>query len=133
MGKFESLIPILSFKENDNFFVKQAFQGSNSALVLLVVDTNLKESGYFTTSRIAKGRETVVGIIEKAKRKKKKAEELIEWGNTKEKIISTAKINGIKTIVLMKQNSDFFKDIVEGLKANGFDVKILEEPIETKE
>jgi hypothetical protein len=119
------LIPLLSEMENEEF-LKRATEKASEVILLLVVDTQPNQKFGFTTSQITKGRR----LMENASSfigKKKKIEEIIEWGETDLKIINIAKLNQVDKIVIKEQgeNNFLFKGLVEKIKSENIKVEVI--------
>jgi len=121
------LIPIISRKEGNEEFIDKALEKTKELILLVVIDTALKLDDIgFTANNILLAREISEKISNKAKKKKIKVEELIEWGSTKNKIIQIAKLKKAEKIVFLKQENKFFEEIINQLKNEGLTIEIIE-------
>lgn len=121
------LIPIISRKEDDSDFIEKALSKASEVFVLVIIDPSLKlDDAGFTASNIAIARNISEKIKEIARQKRKTANELMEWGSTKSKVLQTARFANIDKIVLLKQENEFFNEIVNEIKNAGFNLEIIE-------
>ena len=117
------LIPILS--ENDGpEFIKEASESAKEIVLLLVIDAAPNQRFGFTTSQISRAQKA----IQDAKKligKKKKIEEVEEWGDTPTKIRNTALLKNVKKIVMKTQHNQLFETLVDKLRREKFEVELL--------
>ncbi len=117
------LIPILSEKENDPEFLEKASKGATEIILLTVVDPSPKEKFGFAAGFLQKAR----GIMDEAKKqlgqKRKSVEDIVEWGDTRNKILNIALLRKVDKIVFYKQQNQYF---------NGLLNRLIKEKIETE-
>jgi hypothetical protein len=106
--------------------LRKAAEDAKEVILLLVVDTQPNQKFGFTTSQITKGRrlmETASNFLGK----KKKIEEIIEWGETDLKIINIAKLNQVDKIVIKNQseNNLLFKELVEKIRSENIKLEVI--------
>lgn len=94
------LIPVLSPKDCADAFVSQAVKGASVVHVLLVLDSNSLADMGFKASEILNGRKTTDALKQSIRAHKKLCNDIIEWGNTIEKIAQIAEMKQVKKIVL---------------------------------
>lgn len=94
------LIPILSHKDCVDTFVAQAVKGASVVHVLLVLDSNSLHDFGFKASEILNGRKTMDVLKKSICSHKKLCNDIVEWGNTIEKIAQIAEMKQVKKIVL---------------------------------
>ncbi len=106
------LIPLISRHESNPEFIDKAVKGTEEVLLLIVIDKDdsLKASDISSSTHFLEEVKKLIG------KKRKKCEDLTEWGETKAKIKNTAIINKVDKIVLLKQENQFFEDLIEELK-----------------
>lgn len=106
------LIPLISRNESNPEFIDKAVKGTDEVLLLIVIDKDdsLKASDISSSTHFLEEVKKMIG------KKRKKCEDLTEWGNTTAKIKSTAIINKVNKIVLLKQENQFFEDLIQELK-----------------
>lgn len=120
------LIPLLSGKENNGEFLKKACEKAKEVIVFLPVDTAGKATSGFTMTEIAQGQKLAGEITLRIGRMRKKAESLLEWGDTLKNIDHVARLRGIERIALLKEDNEFFKQTVRKLKKKrGYKVKVI--------
>ena len=95
--------------------------------MLLVVDTNTntQEEFGFTTAHIQKGRAVIESVKEIIGRKRKKSEEIIEWGDPKSKILNLALLRKVDKVVMKSQENNYFKNLVKSLKDEKIEVETV--------
>ncbi len=123
------LIPLLTGKENNKQFVETATAKVDEVILLQIVD---KEFMNRTSTAIGEVRQfrTVMDDIKKAVgAKKKKCNELTEWGSTVKKILGIAILQKVDKVFLVKESTQFFEEITKELKKN----KVVFEEIEIVE
>ena len=121
------LIPLLSKRENSEEFLKKACEKAKEVIVFLPVDTAGKATSGFTMAEIAQGQKLAEEIALRVGRMRKKAESLLEWGDTLKNIDHIARLRGIERIALLKEENEFFKQLVKELKKKrGYKVRVIE-------
>lgn len=119
------LIPLLSDKENDEAFLEEALKGAKNIILLIVVDANSNEEFGFTTSHIQKARAVMEDVKATIGRKRKRAEDIIEWGDTFGKISNIALLRKVDKVFLKKQENQYFDELVEKLKKEKIDLQVI--------
>jgi len=106
------LIPLLSRKELNEEFLDKAVKGANEVFLLMVIDKkdSLKASDISGATHFLEEVKKAIG------KKRKKCEDLTEWGETTAKIKNTAILNKIDKISLLKQENQWFEELVEEIK-----------------
>jgi hypothetical protein len=121
------LIPLLSKKENSEEFLEQATEKANEIVLLLPVDTIARATSGFTMAEVGLGENLMVEIQAFVGKKRKKCETVVQWGDTAKNIDHVARLKGIEAIVLLKQENEFFRQLVETLrKSKEYGLKIIE-------
>jgi len=108
------MIPLLSKHENNEEFLKQACEKAKEVILFLPVDTNAPAG--FAMSEISQGEKMMVEMTASIGKMRKKADSLLEWGNTSKNIDNVARLRGIELIVLLEQDTEFFRELVKTLK-----------------
>ena len=85
-------------------------------ILLLVVDANPKEKFGFTTSFISKARAVMEEMKKAVGKKRKTAEDVIEWGDTQSKILNMALLRKVDKVFLKKQDNQYFKNLLKKLE-----------------
>ncbi len=88
------LIPVISGTENDPAFIDRASKGAKQIFILFVVEPSMM------SSEISHGNAVINDIKSALGKKKKKCEDIMEWGDTTRKIIGIARLNSIGKVVL---------------------------------
>lgn len=106
------LIPLLTRKELNEEFLDKAVKGANEVVLLMVIDKkdSLKASDISGATHFLEEVKKAIG------KKRKKCEDLTEWGETTAKIKNTAILNKVDKISLLKQENQFFEELVEEIK-----------------
>lgn len=120
------LVPLLTGKENNEDFVSAFTNKVDEVILLQIVDKDFKDR---TASAIGGMRITRVAMEEIKKivgSKKKKCTEHIEWGSTLKKIHSIAILQKVDKVFLVKQENQFFEDILKELKKDKVAVEVIE-------
>ena len=119
------LLPILSENENNNEFLEKALKGTGEIILLIVVDTESKEDFGFTTSHIHSARAVLEQIKLTIGKKRKRCEDILEWGNTFNKIMNIALIKKVDKVILKKQENQLFDELVKKLKKEKIEVEVI--------
>ena len=95
------LVPVLSQKDASDAFVSEAVKGVSVVHLLLVLDSNSLHADFgFKANEILNARKTVEALKKEVKARRKLCNDIIEWGNTIEKIAQIAEMKQVKKIVL---------------------------------
>lgn len=120
------LIPLISKKENSEEFLDKAIEGVGEIILLIVIDTNAMNQQFgFAASEISNGSALMEDVKALIGQKGKRADDILEWGNTLTKIDHIAKLREVDKIVLVKQENQYFKDLVKNLKKEKLKVEII--------
>lgn len=119
------LLPILSEKENDDAFLEVALKGAAHVILLIVVDADSKQEFGFATSQIQKARKVLEEVKTAIGKKRKKSEDILEWGDTKSKIMNLALLRKVDKVTLKNQDNQYFKELVEALEKEKISVEVL--------
>lgn len=129
-------MPLLTGKENNPMFI-EAFTNKVDEIVLLqIVDKDFMSR---TSSAIGEVRQfrTVMDEIKKIiGTKKKKCNEITEWGTTAKKILGIAVLQKIDKVFLIADHTQFFDEVTKELKKNKIKfeaVEVVEEEDEDKD
>lgn len=117
------LIPILSRKENDSYFLNVALAEANEAIVLVTIDGNALVGKFgFVASELSAGSKIMESLAKQLRAQKLKVDECVEWGDTAVKISQLAQVKKVDKIVLQHQQNQYFERLV----------KLLEKELEKK-
>lgn len=120
------LVPLLSHRESDGFFIEKISEGEGEIILLLVIDTKAMPGQFgFAANDIASGNQ-IMGEMRKAlARKKRECCDVIEWGETANKIEHLAMLRNARKVFLVEQESQFFKKLVKELEEKLGKVEIV--------
>ncbi len=120
------MIPLLSKQENNEIFLSEAIGDANEIILLMVIDTHeMQEKFGFATTEIMQGNELVEQIKKTLTEKGVSCEDLVEWGETSQKIVNTAKLKKVDKVVLKKQENQLFEDLVKKLHKEKIETEII--------
>ena len=112
------LIPVISGKEASPAFLEQASKGAKSIIILFVVEPSMMSSEISHGSAVMREMRDALG------KKRKKCEEIMEWGDTIRKITGTARLNNICKVALMG-GIDLSSRVASSLEENGIAAEII--------
>ena len=113
----KALLPIISKKENKKDFLDAALKKGDEAVLLLVIDKDAMAGMFgFATNEIKQGNDLIEELKTALKEKKVKTEEVVEWGNTGTKIENMAQLKKVDKIILVEQDNEYFKKLINELK-----------------
>ncbi len=111
------LVPLLSKREGENEFIEAVAPGAGEIILLLVIDTNAMAGGFgFAAGEIAVGNALMQYVKTAFGKKRKTCNDIIEWGDTANKIEHLAELNQVAKIFVVKQDNDFFKKLLKDMK-----------------
>ena len=120
------LVPLINGNERNEDFVNVITNKVDEIVLLQIVD---KDFAAKTSSTIGELRQSKAAM-EEIKRviglKKKKCVELTEWGSTIQKIVSNAILQKVDKVYFVKQNNQFFEDILKELKNKKIVYEVIE-------
>lgn len=120
------LIPLLSKTENDAEFIGRAVKGAREVTLLLVIDNSAAGMQFgFALQQMAQGNALSAELKALIGKKKKSVHDILEWGNTRSKIINTAKLRGVDKVVFRAQQGAEFEELVDALKAEKIRVEVI--------
>lgn len=113
------LIPLLSKKEDQPEFIERIVSEKGEITLLLVIDTGAMVGGFgFATSEIATGnalmQKTKLGLA----KRKRSCNEVMEWGDTANKIEHFAQLQQVNKIFIVRQENQFFKNLLKEMREN---------------
>jgi hypothetical protein len=123
------LVPLLTGKEKNKVFLEAVTTKVDEVILLQIVDKDfLSRAG----SAMGEMRQSRIVLEEMKKiigQKKKKCDELTEWGSTISKILSISLLQKVDKVLLVKQENQFFEDILRELKKNKINVEVIDVPL----
>ncbi|MDD3083971.1 MAG: hypothetical protein PHP82_03035 [Candidatus ainarchaeum sp.] len=123
------LAPLLNGKENSEEYINAISKGADKIILLQIIDRDFMNKTSTAMGEVMQFSTIMSEMIKKIGLKRKKCEEITEWGSTNKKIISIAIIQQADKVVLIEQKNKFFEDLINDLKKN----KIKYETIKIKE
>ena len=121
------LVPLLSKREGEEEFIEAVVPGAGEIILLLVIDTHAMAGGFgFATGEIALGNALMQKVKIAFGKKRKTCNDIIEWGDTANKIEHFAELKQIEKIFVIKQNNDFFKKLLKDMKEKLPEIEIHE-------
>ena len=120
------MIPLLSKKENDLEFIEQALKGAKEVVLLVVVDNSIAESDFgFALKQMAQANALLAEVKGIVGAKRKKATDILEWGNTAGKIANISKLREIDKVVLQMQKGKKFDELLAALKKEKIKYEVI--------
>jgi len=119
------LLPILSDKENEDAFLEEALKGAKEVILLIVVDSETNDEFGFATSHIQTARTILEEVKITVGKKRKKSEEILEWGNTASKILNIALLRKVDKVVLKQQENQYFEELVKKLRKEKIETQVI--------
>ncbi|MFH0970792.1 MAG: hypothetical protein V1776_05025 [Candidatus Diapherotrites archaeon] len=111
------LIPVLHPDDCSDFFLYHSTEDASVVYLLLVLDAHSLSSFGFKTSEIMRGRELVERMKEKIKGNKRLCTDILEWGETIEKLVQIAEMKKVDKICLRQpDNQSYFQQWVDSIK-----------------
>ncbi|MGI6589847.1 MAG: hypothetical protein ACOX1V_04270 [Candidatus Iainarchaeum sp.] len=123
------LIPLLSGRENDSLFINSIDKSVKEVIVLQIVDKQFLPKVGSVIGEVGHFRMVADDLKKALVFKKKKLFEMTEWGVTIPKIISIALLQKIDYVLLVKQDTQFFEEVVSELKSKRIRVVLVELPV----
>ena len=123
------LIPLLSGRENDSIFINSIDKSVKEVIVLQIVDKQFLPKVGSVIGEVGHFRMVADDLKKALVFKKKKLFEMTEWGVTIPKIISIALLQKIDYVLLVKQDTQFFEEVVSELKSKRIRVVLVELPV----
>ncbi|VVB75939.1 Uncharacterised protein [uncultured archaeon] len=120
------LVPLLTGKENNPMFIEAFTNKVDEVVLLQIVDKGFMSR---TSSAIGEVRQfrTVMDEIKKiVGTKKKKCNEITEWGTTAKKILGIAVLQKIDKVFLVSDHTQFFEEVTKELKKNKVNFEAVE-------
>ncbi len=112
------LAPIISGKESSEEYINAITNKADKIILLQIVDRNFMNKTSAAMGEVMQFHSILSEMKRLIGQKRKKCDEITEWGATIKKIVSIALIQKIDKVVLVEQKNVFFKEIIEELKKN---------------
>lgn len=121
------LVPLLSKREAEPAFVEAIASKAHEIILLLVIDTNAMVGRFgFATSEIGMGNALMQRLKAELGKKRKACNDVMEWGDTANKIEHIAQFYGIDRIYAVKQGNDYFRKLLADMKEKLKGIEIIE-------
>lgn len=127
------LIPLLSGEETNPYFVEKFLKNAKKVILLQIVDKTFLSKTSAAMGEVMQYHTLLNDLKKILKTKKKECEEITEWGNTTQKIVSIAILQKVDTVYLVKQKNQFFGDILKALDKEKIKYEIVELPKDENE
>ncbi len=112
------LAPIISGKENSEDYINAISKGADKVIVLQIIDRDFMNKTSAAMGEVMQFSTLLSDIKKKLGKKRKPCDEITEWGSTIKKILSISIIQKIDKVILVEQENEFFKEILNELKKN---------------
>jgi hypothetical protein len=119
------LAPLLSGRENSDEYINAIAKGSDKIILLQIIDREFMSKTSTAMGEVMQFSNIMSEIKKKIGLKRKKCEEITEWGQTNKKIISITIIQKIDKIVLIEQKNNFFEDLLKEIKKNKINYELV--------
>ncbi|MCX6803610.1 MAG: hypothetical protein NTY48_03490 [Candidatus Diapherotrites archaeon] len=127
------LVPLLTGFEKDPIFVSAVTDKVDEVILLQIVDKEFHARAGSAIGEVRQLRLVLDELRKSIGAKKKKCVELTEWGSTIQKIISLVLLQKIDKVYLVKQNNQFFEDILKALSKNKIKYGVIDVPIKVED
>ncbi len=113
------LVPILNPSYSQEHFIQRIVRDASVVYLLLVLDPKSAHNPFgFKTSEIMLGRETVDLVKNKIKENKRLCTDMLEWGDTLEKIVQIAEMKNVDKIMLYNaENNPHFVHTINDVQS----------------
>ena len=112
------LAPLLSGKEDAPEYIDEITNKVDSIILLQIIDRDFMRETSKAMGEVMQSSNMMENLRKQIGQKRKKCEEITEWGHTAHKIISMAIIQKVDKVIFVEQDNKFFKDMLSELKKN---------------
>jgi hypothetical protein len=123
------LVPLLSGRESDPVFINSIAKDVKEVVILQIVDRQFLPKAGSAMAEVRQFRIVADELRKSLSSKKKKLIEMTEWGVTIPKIVSIALMQKVDYVLLVKQSTQFFNEVVEELNDNKIKFELVELPV----
>lgn len=123
------LAPLISGKESSVEFIEAITNKVDKIILLQVIDRDFMNETSKAMGEVMQFSSMMEELRKQIGQKRKKCEEITEWGHTAKKIMSIALIQQVDKVILVDQDNKFFKDMLGEFKKNKIEfetIKIVE-------
>lgn len=122
------LVPLLSGKEDIDYFVDNVCKGADKVILLQIIDREFMNKTSAAMGEVMQFSTLLSEMKKKIGKKRKPCEEITEWGTTTKKILSISIIQNVDKVFFLKQKNKFFDEIIKELKKNKIKYEIITVP-----
>lgn len=126
------LVPLLSGKEDNPEFINAITAKGKKIILLQIVDKEFLSKTSTAMGEVMQNHTLLTKVKKLIQSKKKNVEEVTEWGLTIKKILSIAILQKVDKVFLIKQNNQFFGDILKAMDKQKVSYEIIEIKTEEK-
>lgn len=119
------LVPLLSGKENSDFYIDSVCKGADKIILLQIIDRDFMNKTSTAMGEVMQFSTLLSEMKKKIGKKRKPCEEITEWGTTIKKILSISIIQNVDKVFFLEQKNDFFDEILKELKKNKIKYEII--------
>ncbi len=119
------LIPLISGKEDNDEFIDTLCKGNEEIILLQIIDRDFMKKTSAAMGEVMHFSSLMTSVRKKIGLKRKKCNEITEWGSTIQKILSIAFIQKVDKVIFLEQKNKFFEDILIELKKNKIKYEII--------
>ena len=112
------LAPLLSGKENSPEYIDAITSKVDNIILLQIIDQDFMRETSKAMGEVMQFSNLMESMRKQIGLKRKKCEEITEWGHTVKKILSIAIIQQVDKVIFVDQDNKFFKDVLVELKKN---------------
>jgi len=112
------LAPLLSGKENSPEYIDAITSKVDNIILLQIIDQDFMRETSKAMGEVMQFSNLMESMRKQIGLKRKKCEEITEWGHTVKKILSIAIIQQVDKVIFVDQDNKFFKDMLNELKKN---------------
>jgi hypothetical protein len=126
------LVPLLSGKEDNPEFINAITARGKKIILLQIVDKEFLAKTSTAMGEVMQNHALLTKVKKSIQSKKKTVEEITEWGTTIKKILSIAILQKVDKVFLVKQNNQFFGDILKAMDKEKVPYEVIEVKVEEK-
>jgi len=126
------LAPLLSGKEDAPEYIEAITNKVDSIILLQIIDRDFMRETSKAMGEVMQFSTTMENLRKQIGQKRKKCEEITEWGHTVQKVLSIAIIQKVDKVIFVEQDNKFFKDMLSELKKNKITFETVKVKVERK-
>jgi ABC-type uncharacterized transport system fused permease/ATPase subunit len=119
------LAPLLTGKENSVEYVTAITTKVDNIILLQVIDRDFMDETSKAMGEVMQFSSMMEDLRQQIGQKRKKCEEITEWGHTVKKVMGIALIQNVDKVVFVNQDNKFFKDMLKELKKNKIEFETI--------